>query len=63
MGVILGIILIVLGLGLVCKPTITWMIQKHLFLKDGEPATFYYIVARVSGVLAMIVGVIVMIYA
>ncbi len=63
MGFIFGIIIIVLGLVLVFKPTITWIIQKHLFVKDGEPSKFYFIVARVSGVLAIAVGVIVMIYA
>ena len=63
MGFIFGIIIIVLGLVLVFKPTITWIIQKHLFVKNGEPSKFYFIVARVSGVLAIAVGVIVMIYA
>ena len=63
MSFVCGIILIILGLIMLFKPTVTWKIQSALFVKNGEPTRFYYIVARVTGVFAVAVGILVMIYA
>ena len=63
MAFIFGVVLIALGLVLIFKPTVIWTIQSYLFVKDGEPTRFYAIVARVSGGLAIAVGILVMIYA
>ncbi len=63
MRFVCGIILVILGFVLIFKPTVAWKIQSSLFVKKGEPTRFYYIVARVTGVVAVAVGIIVMIYA
>ena len=62
MGFVYGIIFIIIGLVLIFKPIVTWKIQSFLFVKNGEPTGFYYIVARTAGVLAVAAGVLVMIY-
>ncbi len=63
MAFILGVVLIAFGLVLIFKPTVIWKIQSYLFVKDGEPTRFYDTVARVSGGLAIAIGILVMIYA
>ena len=63
MSFVCGIVLIIVGFILIFKPTVTWKIQSALFVKNGEPTRFYYTVARVTGVVAVAVGILVMIYA
>lgn len=63
MRFVFGIVLIVLGLVMLFKPIVIWKIQSSLFVKNGEPTRFYYIVARVAGAFAVAVGILVVIYA
>ena len=63
MNVVLGVIIIIVGFIMVFKPTIIWRVESSLFIKYGEPTKLYYIVARVSGILAIAVGVLVILYA
>ncbi len=63
MRFVFGIILIIMGIILLFKPTVIWKIQSSIFLKNGEPSMLYFIVARVAGVFAVAVGVLVMLYS
>ena len=63
MSLIFGIIIIIVGLILLLKPSIIWKNESALFIKNGEPTKFWFIVARASGILAITVGIIVMLYA
>ncbi len=63
MRFVFGIVLVALGFVMLFKPIALWKIQSSLFVKNGEPTRFYFIVARVEGVFAVAVGILVMIYA
>ncbi len=63
MSFVFGIVLVALGFVMLFKPIALWKIQSSLFVKKGEPTRFYFIVARVTGVFAAAVGILVMIYA
>ncbi len=63
MRFVFGIVLVALGFVALFKPIALWKIQSSLFVKNGEPTRIYFIVARVEGVFAVAVGILVMIYA
>ena len=63
MSFLFGILIIIVGVILIIKPMAVFRIERSLFIKNGEPTKFYFIMARVSGVLAILVGILVMLYA
>ena len=65
MASVYGIVIILIGLFLLIKPDVIWKIQRALYVRDedAQPTKFWQILARCSGVLAVVIGVIVTLFA
>lgn len=65
MASVFGIVIIIIGLFILIKPEVIWKNQKLLYIKneDAEPTKMWWILARCSGILAIVIGVIVMLFA
>lgn len=38
-----------IGVFLIAKPDLVWKIENFLYVKDGSPTRFYFILARICG--------------
>ncbi|MFR5714205.1 MAG: DUF6199 family natural product biosynthesis protein [Clostridium sp.] len=43
-----------IGVFLIAKPDLVWKIENFLYVKDGSPTRFYFILARICGGIAII---------
>mgnify|MGYP000122822900 FL=1 len=43
-----------IGVFLIAKPYLVWKIENFLYVKDGSPTQFYFILARSCGGIAII---------
>ena len=63
MEALFGLILMAVGLLLLLKPGSVFGLHRVLYARNAEPTKLWLIVTRVSGVLVMALGVLVMLYA
>ena len=57
------LIIVAVGLWFIRAPDMVWELQHLLSVKDGEPTDFYLISTRISGVILIIVGIVLLIMA
>ena len=57
------LIIVAVGLWFLRAPDMVWELQHLLSVKDGEPTDFYLLSTRISGVILIIVGIVLLIIA
>lgn len=60
--IIYAVVFIALGLFFFLKPELCWKISHLLDTKGGEPSDYYLKVCKVSGILVITVGIIVILF-
>lgn len=65
METVFGVILVLLGLFVLLKPEVLWNSHRRLYVKneDARPTQFWRILVRCDGVLIIVVGIVVMLFA
>ena len=63
LAIVACLIIVAVGLWFIRAPDMVWELQHLLSVKDGEPTDFYLISTRISGVILIIVGIVILIMA
>ncbi len=58
---IISILMILIGLLFYKKPEVVWKIKHYIDTKGGEPTDFFISRTKITGVFAIVVGIIILI--
>lgn len=62
MELLLSILCILLGAAALRRPDVFWHLGHFLTVKDGEPTKFYLVAQRILGAVALLLGIVILLF-
>ena len=62
MELLLSILCILLGVAALRRPDVFWHLSHFLTVKDGEPTKFYLVAERIIGAVALLLGIVILLF-